>query len=365
MAISAALVADGGGKAKAPAKQSTKTTGLLSTLGNTIKKAATTIVKGAAAAIASAAEAAKKKKAAEAAAKKKPTTPTGSGAASAPAASSAPAPASTASAANANDLISWGGSRFFVTPTFVRSYKNLQISASCDTEDEESSGEKYAKKKNDGAYKFNLTAILDKRLGEADVRTEALRLAESARTGTKDYVYNCGSKLFTPQMMGTDATIKNIVCTPGGDWISCEVDITLKQCSKGDGTTGGSSSTGSGGGSGRYYKVQISGMSELKIWATSVQGAVTKGCGANYTGYVSVDGTTHYVNKGKIDDAYMKEDKKKDTVKGAKDSAKKTTEDAKKASDYLTKKFDSLKPAKTTVPKVTPAKPGTKVHMVR
>lgn len=360
MAISAALIIAAGrsGKAKIPAKQSTKTTGVLTLQGNTIKKAASaTTVKGAAAAIASAAEAAKKKKAAEAAAKKKPTTPTGSGAAS--------APASTASAANANDLISWGGSRFFVTPTFVRSYKNLQISASCDTEDEESGGEKYARKKNDGAYKFNLTAILDKRLGEADVRTEALRLAESARTGTKDYVYNCGSKLFTPQMMGADATIKNIVCTPGGEWISCEVDITLKQCSKNDGTTGGSSSTGSGGGSGRYYKVQISGMSELKIWATSVQGAVTKGCGANYTGYVTVDGTTHYVNKGKIDDAYMKEDKKKDTVKGAKDSAKKTTDDAKKASDYLTKKFDSLKPAKTTTPKVTPAKPGNRVHMVR
>ncbi len=67
-------------------------------------------------------------------------------------------------------------------------------------------------------------------------------------------------------------------------------------------TSGG----GSGGSSGKYYKVQIDGMSEVKVYATSVQGAVTKACGSNYSGYVTVDGVRHYVNKGKIDDAYMK-----------------------------------------------------------
>ena len=333
-----------------PAKTSTKATSWITNIGNTVKNAVSTaakVIKGVASTIASAAEAAKKKAAAEKSSKGGGSSSGGGGSSSGGGSGSG-----GGSTPNPGDLISWGKSRFFVTPTFVRSFTGLTITASCDTEDEENGGNKYVKKKNDGSYEVKLTAILDKRLGETDVRAEAMRLAEDARTGAKDYVYNCGDKLFTPQMMGTGATIKDIVTTPKGEWISCRVEMTLKQCSKGDGTTSGSGS--GGGGSGKYYKVQISGMSELKVWATSVQGAVTKACGAKYTGYVTVDGTSHYVYNGRIEDDRMKEDQKKDTVKGAKDDAKKTTDDAKSASDYLSQKFDSLKP-KTTTKQITPA----------
>lgn len=56
----------------------------------------------------------------------------------------------------------------------------------------------------------------------------------------------------------------------------------------------------SGGGQAKKYKVQIAGMSVLEVWSYSAQGAITKACGSNYTGYVSVDGTNYYVSKGKI-----------------------------------------------------------------
>ena len=124
-----------------PAKTSTKVTSWLtktaSTVTNAVKNAATTIVKGVASTIASAAEAAKKKAAAEAAAK--------SAAAAAAAAQRQSGSGSGGSSgggsgsgggSKASDLISWGSSRFFVTPTWVRSFSSLQITSSTATEDE-------------------------------------------------------------------------------------------------------------------------------------------------------------------------------------------------------------------------------------
>ena len=64
-------------------------------------------------------------------------------------------------------------------------------------------------------------------------------------------------------------------------------------------------SSGSGGGgktgsSTKTYKVQIPGMAVLSIKASSVQEAITKAMGSNWTGDVYVDGKTYYVTKGKI-----------------------------------------------------------------
>lgn len=337
-----------------PAKQSTKVTNWFTkaanTVTNAVKNVASTVVKGVASVIASAQEAAKKKAAAEAAAKKQNTNSNNNSGKSS-GGSSGGGGGSSGGGNKANDIISWGHSRFFVTPTWIRSFSNLQISSSTHTEDEESGGTKYVKKKNDGGYEMKLTAILDKRLGETDVRAEAMRLAEDARTGAKDYVYNHGSKLFTPMMMGTGATIKNIVTAPNGTWISCEVELTLKQCSKGSDSGGG----GGGGGGGSGYKFSVT------VYYSGSSGAVSSVTGysnvskedARKKAWAKVPSNAQWASETKSQ-ASNQTTGRKDTVKKA---ATQTTTDAKDASTYLQKKFDSIKPSTGggTNKKITPA----------
>lgn len=322
-----------------PAKQSVKVTSWVtkaaSTITSTVKKVAgavATVVKGVA-------EAVKKKQEAEAAAKKKTTTKTTTTKKQTTTAKP------TTTSVSKQDLIAWGSTRFYVTPTFVRSFKGLQISASCETEDEKNGGTKYVKKKNDGGYEVKLTAILDKRLGETDVRKEALKIAERARTGNKDYIYSCGSKLFTPQMMGTGASIKNIVTAPDGTWISCEVELTLKQCSKGDGST---SPPATSGGSGYKYSVTV--------YYSGSSGAIS-----SVTGYSNVskeDARKKAWAKVPGNAQWASETKKQATnqTTAAKDSVKKTTQDAKKdAEKYVKDKTQSVsKPASKITPALKP-----------
>lgn len=340
--------AGGGAKAKTtPIKQSAKTTSITSMLTsaiNGIKNAVKTVASTVSKAISTAAEAAKKKAAAEAAAKKKQTT-------TKPTTAKTTTALSTKSATK-NDLISWGDNRFFATANHVRSYKSLQITTSCATEDEENGGDKYVKKKKNGGYEVKFTAILDKRLGESDVRKVALHLAEVARTGAKNYIYCSGSKLFTPQMMGTGASIKNIVAAPDGTWISCEVDLTLKQCSKGDGSTGSSSGSGGGGGGGGYkYSVTV--------YYSGSSGAIS-----SVTGYSNVskeDARKKAWAKVPGNAQWASETKKQATnqTTNAKNAANTTTDNAKKdATKYVNDKVNTVKNGGSN--KVTTTKTATK-----
>ena len=331
--------------AATPAKQSTKTTSITSLIGGvaaTIKTVASTV----AGAVKGVADVIKKKQAAEAAAKKKQATTKTT--------TAQITKAATTPSVIVNDLISWGDNRFFATANHVRSYKSLQITTSCATEDEENGGDKYVKKKNNGGYEVKLTAILDKRLGESDVRKVALHLAEVARTGAKNYIYCSGSKLFTPQMMGTGASIKNIVVAPDGTWISCEVDLTLKQCSKGDGSTG-SSSGGGGGGGGGGYKYSVT------VYYSGSSGAIS-----SVTGYSNVskeDARKKAWAKVPSNAQWASETKKQATnqTTNAKNTAKNTTDNAKKdASKYVNDKVNSVKNNNTT--KVTTTKPNLKIQ---
>ena len=332
--------------AATPAKQSTKTTSITSLIGGvatTIKTVASTV----AGAVKGVADVIKKKQAAEAAAKKKQATTKTT--------TAKITKAATTPSGIVNDLISWGDNRFFVTANHVRSYKSLQITTSCATEDEENGGDKYVKKKNNGGYEVKFTAILDKRLGESDVRKVALHLAEVARTGAKNYIYCSGSKLFTPQMMGTGASIKNIVVAPDGTWISCEVDLTLKQCSKGDGSTGSSSGGGGGGGGGGGYKYSVT------VYYSGSSGAIS-----SVTGYSNVskeDARKKAWAKVPSNAQWASETKKQATnqTTNAKNTAKNTTDNAKKdASKYVNDKVKSVKNNNTT--KVTTTKPNLKIQ---
>lgn len=335
--------------AATPAKQSTKTTSITSIIGG-VAAAAKTVASTVAGAVKGVADVIKKKQAAEAKAKSnnrntsnRTNTQTSSG-------GSGSSSSSSSTSNSSNILLEWNGHKFYVTPTKVVGYKSLQITASCETEDETNGGNKYVKKKNDGGYEVKFTAILDKRLGVSDVRAMAMHLAEDARTGAKSYVYNNGSKLFTPQMMGTGATVKNIVTAPNGTWISAEVDMTLKQCSKGDGSSTPETPPGGGG-----YKFSVT------VYYSGSSGAVS-----SVTGYSNVskdDARKKAWAKVPSNAQWASETKSQasNQTQGRKDainSANKTTNDAKDASSYVQKKVDSIKPSQTggTTNKVTPAK---------
>lgn len=141
------------------------------------------------------------------------------------------------------DLITWsgnGGISFFIKSNEIRGVKDFSISASAETEDKTQSSEKFIKKKNSGSYQISITAVLNAALG-VDVQTLALKMTEAARKGDTGYFYTATSKLFPSKFMATDAKVNNIQMTGSGKWSYCEVALTLKQCSKFDGGTSGSS----------------------------------------------------------------------------------------------------------------------------
>ena len=336
--------------AATPAKQSTKTTSITSIIDG-VAAAVKTVASTVAGAVKGVADVIKKKQAAEAKAKSNNRNTSSSSNTHTSSGGSGSNPSSFSTSNSSNILLEWNGHQFYVTPTKVVGYKSLQITASCETEDETNGGNKYVKKKNDGGYEVKFTAILDKRLGVSDVRAIAMHLAEDARTGAKSYVYNNGSKLFTPQMMGTGATVKNIVTAPNGTWISAEVDMTLKQCSKGDGSSSPESPPGGGGG----YKFSVT------VYYSGSSGAVS-----SVTGYSNVskdDARKKAWAKVPSNAQWASETKSQasNQTQGrtdAKDKANQTTDNAKDASSYVQKKVDSIKPSQTggTTNKVTPAK---------
>lgn len=157
-----------------------------------------------------------------------------------------------ATASNA-DLVNWSGQKdvsFYLKSKEIRGVKDINISASLDTEDQEADGEKYTKKKNAGSYQITLTAVLNAALG-VDVKTVAIAMTEAARQGKSGYFYMSTKKLFPSSFMATDAKITNLRLTRSGKWSYAEVEFTLKQASKYGGGTGSSSTGGSptGGGS--------------------------------------------------------------------------------------------------------------------
>lgn len=347
---------------KAPAKQSAKTT----SVANVAKGAVNGLISGAAGAVKAAAsvvkgasEVAKKKAAAEAAAKSKAAASARDAAQKASQSNKAKI---TTTANKVNILLEWKGHKFYVTPTKVIGFKGLQITSNTATEDEENGGCKYVKKKNDGGYEVKFTAIFDQRLGVSDVRSAAMKLAEDARTGASGYVYNNGSKLFTPNMMGTGATVKNIVIAPNGTWISCEVDLTLKQCGKGDGSSGGSGSGGGGGGGGGGgYKYSVT------VYYSGSSGAIQSVIGysnkskedARKKAWAKVPGNAQWASETKSQATNQ--------TTNAKNTAKDTVKNAKDASKYVNDKINSVKKPATggAASKITPAKQSKPVAVLR
>ena len=179
---------------------------------------------------------------------------------------------SSSSANNSTILIQWHDVQFYANASQVRGLTDLTISSSIETEDKENGGTKYVAKKNSKGYEISMKALFDARLGIKDVKKEAMALAKYGATGQTGYMYAKGEKLVTPILMMTSAKVSNIRMTPSGVWISAEVQITLKTCSKLDGTTNNNNNNNNGGSGYKYgCTVYYSGSSGAvsSVWAGS------------------------------------------------------------------------------------------------
>lgn len=146
------------------------------------------------------------------------------------------------------EIASWNGHSFTVSPKLIRGFTGLTIKGSSETKDKTSDGQKYVSRKNSNPSEITLTAELNALTG-CDVKNEALKFVDEARSGAKNYFYMGGKKLITCQLMLTEASVSETTIAPNGTWISCKVKLTMKQCAKYDGTGSSSSSSSSSSGS--------------------------------------------------------------------------------------------------------------------
>lgn len=152
-------------------------------------------------------------------------------------------------------LIKWGNYIFQVSGSTIRGLKGLSITASTATEDKTADGEAFTARKNAGAAEISMTALLNAYLG-IDVKKETQNALEMARNSATGYFYAKNEKLFPYQFMLVKANASNIIIGPDGTWIHAEIAMTLKQCTKYDGSTGAAATTSGGGGSSGGQKKQ-------------------------------------------------------------------------------------------------------------
>lgn len=176
------------------------------------------------------------------------------------------------------EIASWNGHSFTVSPKLIRGFTGLTIKGSSETEDKTSDGQKYVSRKNSNPSEITLTAELNALTG-CDVKNEALKFVDEARSGAKNYFYMGGKKLITCQLMLTEASVSETTIAPNGTWISCKVKLTMKQCAKYDGSSGSSSSSsssssGSSSGSKKTSTKKTSTTTTKKTTVAGVVGAV-------------------------------------------------------------------------------------------
>lgn len=193
------------------------------------------------------------------------------------------------------EIASWNGHSFVVSPTVVRGFTGLTIKGGSETEDKTSGGDKYVSRKNSSPSQVSLTAELNALLG-CDVRKEAMKFIDDANAGSKGYFYMAGKKLLPCQLMLTEASVTETTISPNGTWLSCKVQLTMKQCGKYDGSTGGTTSSSSDNSSSK--KTSTKNSSAAKLAATGVvAGAVAAAKTAITSGLAKLQATTNTAKK--------------------------------------------------------------------
>lgn len=129
----------------------------------------------------------------------------------------------------------WFEHVFLVSGDKIRSFANLQIKAGNETETKKNGMQRFVAKKNAKPYEVSLSVTLSMALG-CDVRDEVDLWVKHARNGKKDYFYVGDKKLLPCKLLLVDATAKNIAIGHNGAWTKAELQLTMKQCSKIDGT---------------------------------------------------------------------------------------------------------------------------------
>ena len=141
----------------------------------------------------------------------------------------------------------WNGHIFEIDAGRMFSFSDLNITASCATEDKESGKQKYASREAANATDISLTILLHRELG-ADVRNEAMGFMEDARAGLKDYFYIGNAKLVPYSLMLTEANASEIDIGPEGKWEHANLRLKFKQAEKDGSTASSGSSSGSSSG---------------------------------------------------------------------------------------------------------------------
>lgn len=176
----------------------------------------------------------------------------------------------------------YGGWTFEIRANYMRPFKDFQIVSECETEDKTADAQKYVSAKNGKPIQITTTVTLNAYLG-ANVRGDAIGLIDAAQRSYQGYFYIQSKKLFPFMLMLTRASIKNFVLSPNGQWIACDIDLTLKQSSKdwingapalsGGGGSGGGSSVGGSGSSGSK-KASVKQKSTI---ASTIASSIAKG----------------------------------------------------------------------------------------
>ena len=137
-------------------------------------------------------------------------------------------------------IANWNGHTFEVSSKLIRSFQDLALKGSCETEDKTSGGQKYVSRKNGNPAELTLTVSLNAFFGVTDVRYEAMAYVKEANEGATEYFYLGTQKLVSSKMMLITAEVTEYVPMPGNAdvWISCDVKLTFKQADKGDGNSG-------------------------------------------------------------------------------------------------------------------------------
>ena len=138
------------------------------------------------------------------------------------------------------EIGSWNGHTFTVSPTLIRSFTGLTIKGSSETTNKTSSSQQYVKRKSGNPSEITLNVGLSAFTG-CNVKDEALAFVDEAHSGAKSYFYINGKKLLPCQLMLVEASVTETEIAAGGTWTKCQVKLTMKQCSKYDGTGGGGS----------------------------------------------------------------------------------------------------------------------------
>lgn len=211
------------------------------------------------------------------------------------------------------EIGSWNGHSFTVSPTLIRGFTGLTIKGSSETEDKTSSSQKYVARKNSKPSEIALTVELNALTG-CDVKNEALKFVDEARSGSKGYFYMGGTKLVACQLMLTEASVSETTIAPNGKWVNCKVKLTMKQCAKYDGTSSSSlssASSSSSSSSSKKTSTKKTSTSTKKTTTTTTVAATVASAVASVASKISsattkIASVVSAVNKAKVTSALAK-----------------------------------------------------------